>query len=337
MNEMTADTGRAVADTSAPPAIPLWRTLLMLVKREFWEHRQLWLVPVSVGGLLVLAGMFAQFNTGGDFRLPFGPQKWHWDTARQVGEHEAMVAFSSVRLVLSMIPLVLTGSIALYFYLLNSLFDERKDRSILFWKSLPVSDGATVVSKLLVGTVITPLLFYAVAVVTQVLFAEVWNLRLSWGLASGAAFAWDATAWFKLQGFMLFSVLGAILWYAPVAGYLVFISAWARRQPFLWSILPLIALGFIEQYVLGTRYIATLVGYRMAGLWAYGNDPGGWSVTDAAIVGPGHHIQTVDFSNVFDHQSLIGMLSRPGVLIGLVVAVGFAYAAARVRRFRDDT
>ena len=337
MNEMIADTGPAAVDTSPPATIPPWRTLLMLVKREFWEHRQLWLVPVAVGSLLVFAGMFAQFNSGGDFKLPFGPQKWNWDTARQVSEREAMVAFSSLRLVLAMIPLGITGSIVLYFYLLNSLFDERKDRSILFWKSLPVSDGATVASKLLVGAVIVPLLFYAVAVVTEILFAEIWNLRVSWGLASGAAFAWDPIAWFKLQGFMLFSVVAAILWYAPVAGYLVFISAWARRQPFLWSILPLIALGFIEQRFFGTHYISGLVGYRMAGLWAYGNDPSGWSVTDAAIVSPGHHIQTVDFSNVFDHQHLIGMLIRPGLLIGLVVTLAFAYAAVRLRRYRDDT
>ena len=337
MNEMTADTGPAAVETSPARAIPPWRTLLMLVKREFWEHRQLWLVPVTVSGVLLLVTLFTQFNAGNDVHLPFGPQNWNWDTARHASEYEIRVQLSSLRQLLVTLPIWITGAFIVYFYLLNSLFDERKDRSILFWKSLPVSDGLTVASKLLVGAVIVPAIIYAVSVLTQILFAEIWNLRLSWGLASGMAFTWDATAWFKLQGLILFWLVSAVLWWAPVAGYLVFISAWARRQPFLWSIVPLIAVGFTEQVTLGTHYISNLVGFRMAGFMSSAKDPDGWSLTDAAVVGPGMHVRTVDFSNVLDHQHLVGMLTRPGLWIGLVVTVGFAYAAVRLRRYRDDT
>src|SRR5206468_10746510 len=60
-----------------------------------------------------------------------------------------------------------TALIVGIFYCLDALYGERRDRSILFWKSLPVSDVMAVLSKLAIPIVILPLLSFAVTVATQ--------------------------------------------------------------------------------------------------------------------------------------------------------------------------
>ena len=334
MNETAANTPAAeIGHELRTTDIPQSRVLATLIRREFWENRQLWIVPLVVAAIMLIASLFTHFGSASEVKMPFGPQNWNWATARPVSAYQESVALTSLRQWMLAIPLYIVAAVLVYFYLLNSLFDERKDRSILFWKSLPVSDGLTVASKLLVGTVIVPLGTFVIVLVTYVLYAEIWNLRVSWGLTNGPAFVWDAAAWFKLEGLMLIAVCSSMLWYAPVAAYLVFISSWARRQVFLWSVLPWLILGIVERIAFGTQLVQNLGLYRLGGPWG---NPQAWNFVGAAIVGPNHN-QLVDLSAVFDSLSLAALLGRSGLWIGLVVAAGFAYGATRIRRFRDDT
>src|ERR1700689_2296564 len=133
------------------------KALLIEIRREFWEHRALWLAPLGIADvLLVAAAVF------GHFRL-------------YIHDGQGLQEGSSVRrlyqfvLVGWAVPFYLPAGILASAYLLDCLYAERRDRSILFWRSMPVSDARAVLVKLAVGLLIVPLGAYALAALTSVL------------------------------------------------------------------------------------------------------------------------------------------------------------------------
>ena len=108
------------------------------------------------------------------------------------------------------------------------------------------------------------------------------------------------------------------LWYAPIYGWLLLVSAWARRAPFLWASLPLLAIGVVEKIAFNTSHFGALLGHRMIG------GPGG----DDFMTG----ILSMD---PLMHFTPGAFLSSPGLWIGLAVAAAFLAAAVRLRRYRD--
>jgi len=143
MNSHFADAaaGDAARESTPGERIGAGGTLAMLVRRELWEHRALWIAPLIVAALMVVSAFVASVK----FRLT------HADMHDEGSE--GMTMFSVMQGAVSM-PLSLVTLIVLSFYLLDCLYAERKDRSILFWKSLPVSDNLTVLSKLLVALLV---------------------------------------------------------------------------------------------------------------------------------------------------------------------------------------
>src|SRR5688500_3753928 len=65
-------------------------------------------------------------------------------------------AVAGMPLMMAPAPIMLTTLIIAFFYGLDALHGERRDRSILFWKSLPVSDRTPVLSKVLVMMAVLP-------------------------------------------------------------------------------------------------------------------------------------------------------------------------------------
>ena len=149
------------------------------------------------------------------------------------------------------------------FYCLDALHGERRDRSILFWKSLPVSDLTTVLSKASIPLVVLPLLTFAITVVTQLIM-----LLLSSAVLLGSGLS-VATLWTQLSLPQMWLVLlyhlvtVHALWYAPIYGWLLLVSAWARRAPFLWAALPLLAIALVEKIAFNTSHFATMLGNRI--------------------------------------------------------------------------
>lgn len=181
--------------------------LPVLIRREFWEHRALWIAPLAVAALILLAALFGHVEV---------------NLRDVLTEEQRRTVFAITQWALT-IPQYLVMLVLLSFYLLDCLHAERKDRSILFWKSLPVSDAATVLSKLLVALVVVPLGVYCLTLVTDLLFAGIWALRF--GSDAGPLLAWDTGIWLRVHGLMLLGLVIAILWYAPIAGYLLLVSA----------------------------------------------------------------------------------------------------------------
>jgi ABC-2 type transport system permease protein len=320
-NLSSADTPAAVAPpVSAAAHQPVLRTLTVLIRRELWEHRALWITPLIVGGLLVLAAFPIHFGN-----VQFGAR--HEDFA----DADNRLNMFTLMLWGQTVPQYLVMVIVLSFYLMDCLYQERKDRSILFWKSLPVSDASTVISKLLVAVVVVPLGVYLTAMVCGVLFQTIWSVRTAFGALPKIAVGWDTVAWLKVQALMLYGLLVSMLWYAPMAAFLLLVSAWARRNVFLWAALPPLIAIIIERVAFGTRYIGSLLEYRSwSGLWnALLSEP----ITGDSV----GHGRVYSLAKLFDNVTMSRAFLNIDLWLGLAVAAGLVFAAVRIRRYRDDT
>jgi ABC-2 type transport system permease protein len=301
---------------AAPAARPPGEILLTLVRRELWEHRALWLAPLCVAALLALVAAIGRIHV-------------ELDHAERLGS-SPYALFSIVQWVLAMplyIVIIFVGS----FYLLDCLYAERKDRSILFWKSLPVSDGLTVCAKLLVGLVVLPFGVFALALVAHAVYTAILETRIALGTLPGIL-NWSAREWLRTEAVMFLVTFFTVLWWAPVAGYFLLVSAWVRRAPILWATLPFVLGPVLEGIATSfrTRYLLGFIDYRVFGIWG--------------ILGVEHAVDTIlskhglhPVGTALEVLDLRGALTAIDLWLGLAVAAALVYAAIRIRRYRDDT
>ena len=315
MSSTVADAAGEGAPSAAPPAAKaLSTTLLALVRREFWEHRAHWVAPSVVAALIVLGALFASVK----YRVP------HADLSGDHGPWDGMTMFAVMQGAVSS-PLSLVTAIVLVFYLLDCLYAERKDRSILFWKSLPVSDGLTVLSKLLVALIIVPLGVYVLGLVLSLALTGIWQANAVFGRLPAIP-GWDMSGWLQAELALLLCLVVAALWYAPCAAYLLLVSAWARRNPFLWLLLPPVAAQILERVALGTHHIASFIGYRLFGVWP--------ELFSHMRFG---HGRAFALGSALPQLDLGAVFTDVDLWLGLVAAAALAFAAIRLRRYRDDT
>ena len=320
-------------------------TMLMLVRREYWEHRALWIAPLVVAAAILLVTAVGAYHRGSvdiSIDLDNDTSQTQQLDAKERAELQALgqlpmekkqTLYLVTLLSLSGLQLLVLG-IVVFFYLLDALYSERKDRSILFWKSLPVSDRATVLSKALVALVVTPLLVIAISAVTQLAFSGIWAVKFGGSLLGNMMPAWDAGVWLRVQGLTLVAFVIGVLWYAPIAAYLLLMSAWARRNVFLWAVLPPVTLAAGERILTGNDYIGQFLADRflgVLGLFAtdvqYRSARGG----DAGAAA----VQPLDLAlNAIDPGAF---LQSPGLWLGLAAAAVLLFVAIRIRRYRDDT
>ena len=300
---------------------PQVRTFRTLVRREFWEHRSLWLAPLIVTALLLASALL----THGVAKIDASDSS-EWLDAQVKTNLFALAQWGLT------IPQYLVMILLQSFYLLDCLYAERKDRSILFWKSLPVSDGITVLSKLFVGGVILPLGTFVLALVTDVLFTIIWDLRAFIGQAPDLV-VWDTVAFLKTHAVMFLGLLVSILWYAPFWGALLLASAVVRRNVLMWvTVVPLLVV-IVERIAFGTHWLMNFLHYRTVGIW------GDVHVETAILhslrgVGGG---EIVSIPEVFDRVHVAPAFLDIDLWLGLLFTAGCVFAAARVRRYRDET
>jgi ABC-2 type transport system permease protein len=288
-------------------------TYAWLIKREFWENRAIWVVPSVIGVLLILLALFGR------------TQFTNLDTPEQSHVVGQMVlsAFG--------VTFFVVMSIYSTWYLLDCLYGDRKDRSVLFWKSLPISDTATVLSKLLVALIVIPLVYFVAADVTTLLIAFIVSVRAS--AALGGAM-WHADLWLQLQVLWLYVIITTAIWFLPVAAWLMVISAWAKRAVMLWTILPPLALFLAERWIFGTHYVATVLHDRLLGYapqaFHTSADSGFWMTT------------TFDKDQVTAPTSIWVLLdpatffSSPQTWIGAAVGAALIAGAVQLRLRRTE-
>ncbi len=306
-------------------------TMSTLLRRELWEHRAILVTPVVVG-ILILAALLLPVVAGtmGEVSVDGLPDHLEDLTPEKV---QAIWTVAGAGLAL---PFVLAMVLVTTFYLLDCLYAERKDRSILFWKSLPVSDAEVVLSKLATAVLVIPAVTLAVFAVTSV---------AGWGITAGflSSLGGDAGRLVAgpggvLQGIVLTGYLLAAqaLWYLPFYGWLLLVSAFASRALLLWATLPPLALMWLERAGLGTSEFAEVMGHRSVGfLDAALHTEGATHVT---------HLDDGDTSiaieatgNIWPLLDPVGLLASPGLWAGFVVAALFVAAAIWLRRYRDES
>jgi ABC-2 type transport system permease protein len=216
-----------------------------LIRREFWENRAIWMIPAIFGALLILGALFGQVS------LP------RLTTQEQM--HEAAAAYQVI--VGAMFYVVM--SVYATWYLLDCLYADRRDRSILFWKSLPISDTKTVLSKLIVAMVLIPLVYFAAADATALISAFILSIRARASIGSAL---WQPDVWWQIQVLWVYCIVTTALWYLPIAGWLMLVSAWAKRAVMLWAILPPLVAYILERAIFGTHVIGRVLAVRLAGL-----------------------------------------------------------------------
>jgi len=289
----------------APAAISATQRMYWSVRRELWENPSIYVAPLAVGGFSFFAVLLGIFHLPEKMRATAGldPMKQH-DAITQPYDFVAALVMA-------------TAMIVGVFYCLDALYGERRDRSVLFWKSLPVSDVTTVLAKASIPLVFLPLFGFAITVATQLMVLLLSSAVLG---ASGQSVAtlWTHLYLFRTSLLLLYHLLTIHgLWWAPLWCWLLLVSAWARRAPILWAFLPPFALCYLEKIAFNTTHFIALLRYRFAGNGM------------EAVTAPG----TMPM-NPMTHITPGQFLISPGLWIGLAVAAIFLAAAVRLRRYQ---
>ena len=270
------------------------RPFLTLVRRELWEHRGLIWAPLAMALTIIVLSLLGAAQ---DITLP---------GVVVVRDADEQRDFLSTLMIGLLVPQLLAGLVVVFFYLLDGLFTERRDRSILFWKSLPVSDTKTVLSKLFVALVAMPLWIWALSLLVGLVVFGVLAAKVS-NTPAAALGTWHGEDWLVLQATLLGKLAVAALWYLPVAGWLLLVSVLAKRAPFLWATLPFLVLSLAERIALGTNVMGALVVQRLFG-----------------------------FSEEVSLMREFSLLASPDLWVGVAIGAALVYAAIRVRQRSDD-
>jgi len=299
-NAMTASSVQSKG--TAPAAVSAARAMYWSIRRELWENRSIYIAPL-IAAVVFLFGFV--INT---FSMRRSIAASPLDPAQQ---HDLL----ATRYELSGALIMGTALIVGIFYSLDALYGERRDRSILFWKSLPVSDLTAVLSKLTIPVVILPLLSFAISLATQFIMLLLSSVILA-GSGVNIAALWTEVSFFHVSVVLLYHLLTVHgLWYAPLYGWLLMVSAWAPRAPFIWAFLPPFVISGVEKVAFNTTHFLALLQER--------------------LVGPGDAMAPHNAPNDFmatlipDH-----FFSVPGLWIGLAIATAFIAAAVRLRRYQ---
>jgi ABC-2 type transport system permease protein len=284
------------------------RPFFWSVSREIWENRFIYIAPLAVA-LVVLTAF-----TIGTVHLPHILQSNH--TVCKPGP--CAPPPDGLPFSIAAIAVMLTGILVGIIYCLGALYNERRDRSILFWKSLPVSDLVTVLSKASIPLIVIPAIIFAVTLVLQLIMQATGGVIVVFDGESLPAF-WRAWPFFRMACVLLYGLVTLALWHAPLYAWLLMVSAWARRVPFLWAVLPPLGLGLAEKIAFDTSFFGNMLADREFGSF------------NAAFNGlSGSQITSIQW----DQLAPVQFLETPELWFGLAFAIVFLGVASRLRRGR---
>jgi ABC-2 type transport system permease protein len=289
------------AQTIPSAAFSMTRPFYWSVQRELWENRSIYMAPLAAAAIFLIGFLISTIHLPRQMRTLSAP-----------AQHQVIMTPYDFIAGLLMLTAMVVG----LFYCLDALNGERRDRSILFWKSLPVSDTTAVLAKASIPFVVLPLITFAVTVAAQWIMLLLSSaVLLGNGLSAGTL--WTQVHLIPMSLMLLYHLITVhVLWHAPFYGWLFLISAWARRAAFLWAVLPIIAIAFVEKIAFNTSHFATFLGDRLGGGAEAMTMPGSMPID------PGVHI------------TLGRYLSAPGLWIGLAFTALCLAAAVQLRRQR---
>lgn len=287
------------------------------VRREVWENRSIYLAPLAIAAVVLLSVFI------GAFRITNFTVDANTTVAAEQYRLAALVLYAVIAGILSF-----AAGIVGWFYCLDALSGERRERSILFWRSLPVSDTTTVLSKVVVGMAVVPLVSLIVSVALYLVMLMIGSIVLlakgvsGFGLMANASLGQSVVV-------HLYAATVAILWGAPLYAWAIFVSSWARRATFLWALMVPAAIALAEYLAFGTQRFLAIVSSRFEG-----------GIKTAFVVFPSADEKHFKFDStlpesLFTLLDPVRFLSQPGLWIGLVIAAAFIGAAIWMRRYRE--
>jgi ABC-2 type transport system permease protein len=289
-----------------PAALTERRPLYWSVRRELWENRSIYLVPLIGIGVILFGFLISTFRL---------PQKMRGLSALGVArQHEVVMTPYNFAAGLTVVMAFIVG----FFYCLDALHGERRDRSILFWKSLPVSDRTTVLAKAAIPLAVLPLLSLVIILTAQLVMLLASTVVLL-GSGMNPAVLWSRLPIFQMPLALVYCLVAIALWHAPIYAWLLLVSGWAKRATFLWAVMPLLVLAAFERGAFGTSFVGKFLKHRLIGWFTQSVDSGRprGDSGPLSILTPGT------------------FLSTPGLWIGLALAALFLAAAVRMRRNRE--
>ena len=247
-----------------------------------------------------------------------------------VGDAERQAALTVFFLGTSWIFLF-TLAILTVFYTLDSLYAERKDKSILFWRSLPVTDAETVISKLLTAIVVIPLVTIAAIIVTHLLNLISSSIWIAIQGGDAGHLVWGSVALVDNWLAALIVTFAGALWMSPFIGWFLFVSAFTKRMPLLMAFMPLILIPLVEAIVLRSSFFAEAVFGRGGMMPLFrGMDLEGFFDEDRMQVNE-------ELVRLLSHLDIGQFITSPGLWAGMIVCGLFTTAAIYVRRYRDES
>lgn len=321
-----------------------------LLKREYWENRGgfLW-APVIAGGVSLLlsvmgiiAGLWAASRAAknGDLHIN-GVNVNGLDlqmltsqmTPEDMGKWGDGMNFT---LLLSAgWPFIVLGFVV-FFYCLGALYDDRRDRSVLFWKSMPLSDTQTVLSKLTSALLVAPLLATLAAIGTMILFMVLISIVVLAHGGNPITLIWGPGSPFAIAAGFVCRIPVYALWALPTAGWLMLCSSWAKSKPFLWAVMLPVFAGIIVSWFGMMKLFGLNAGWfwaNVVGRLLLGAVPGIDLAYNADKV-DGQKLQSM--VNGFSPDVLFASLAMPQLWIGAAVGVVFIVIAIWLRQRRDE-
>jgi ABC-2 type transport system permease protein len=283
------------------------RRFYWAVRRELWENRSIYLAPLIVSAFVLFACLISASGL---------PKRIRHASPSDPIRHQMMAIAPNT---MAGLPIMFVTFIVGAFYSIDALYGERRDRSILFWKSLPVSDRTTVLSKAAIPLVVLPVIGFVLGEIAQFIVL-LFSTAVLVGHGMSAAPLWSELHFFQEPLVSFYHLMTHMLYLAPFYGWLLLVSAWARRTPLLWAVLPPIAFSLFERMVFRTSLMSALIDDRVVGSMRAG------------------------FQENWEHFGMPDQLSQiaplhfvtsPGLWIGLIVTALFLAAAVRLRRDRE--
>ncbi|CAM5275677.1 ABC-2 transporter permease [Rhodanobacter lindaniclasticus] len=320
------------------------KTFYWLVKRELWEHRGgfFW-APVITGGIFLLLNLMGiivgeVMGRSTRFNVVFGGEGNNMQLLSRNLDQKSMdavgagldMAMNSPTMIISFVM-----GFVVFFYCLGALYDDRRDRSILFWKSLPISDTATVLSKVFAATVVAPVIAVVVGTLTGIAMLLMFALALSFhgvGVWHLLLLSHPARVIVNLIG----SIPLYLLWALPSVGWLMLCSAWARSKPFLWAVALPVAVGIVIGWfnLLGTVTLQNSWYWRdVVARILLSVFPGGW-FTEVPNIGGNNPAELLASVGIMNSYAALGSAS---LWLGVVAAAVMLGGAIWLRRWRDDS
>jgi ABC-2 type transport system permease protein len=305
----------AVATTNAR-SVSWSSNFAWLIKRELWEHRALYIAPLVVAGVILLGVITALTQAG---HIQVGGLQFD-SPGERIPDGVRLMVFTMFS-----IPFFIVMSIVALYYSLDALYADRRDRSVLFWKSLPVSDWEAILSKVFVAVVVAPAISAFVSVLTLFVVLFVFSTYLAFNGGS-FEYLWGQIPFVQNVALLIYLLAINVFWFLPGVAWCLLASAWARRSPFLWAIAPVAAIGYVEYQIFGTHEFLQLLsadrGVEMAlstqsleqAAKASSDGP---PLTILDLMTPGNFFSSVDFWG------------------GMAAAAALLAATVWVRRYRE--